>query len=856
MNSHNTYMSKQIKESSYFDKRMQLLGITPAVNNIKLWKNDINNKESHQDVLVDTPIFTSVPEGIDILVYTLDRLSITIEKNNSRFKKDFSIVRLEKPLENSKGETMKYRLPKGAGTHPFFPPVLVEKFEKKISIKTLYLVEGYFKAFKASMHGADIIGLSSITHMKDKDTGKLHPDILRIITMCSVKNIVWLTDGDAIDITQKEITENKDLSIRPKNFFSSVTTFKNLLNDYGEVEKWFMHIDTDQIMERSQKGSITRDQVKGIDDLLITYNGKEKEIVSDMQSLIAGNGAYFQKFYITYGGMNKVFKHFHLFDVNDFYFFHVERRPELTNKEFKFNGTLYSYDEKEAKCMVRVPSEANLYFRVGDNYFKFFKKPNQFLKEELVFEGRLKGTLIDDHGKKFTTYVPKYESFINVPGHMSFQPVINNCFNTYSPLDYQPEEDECTEEDCPTIIGFLRHIFGDKIVGYTDPVTKEKKEYSNLDLALDYVQILYHDPAQKLPIICLVSRDNVTGKSSFANFLRLMLGANVAIVGNADLLNDFNAHWACKLVVVCDETKIDKMHVVERVKALSTAQKIFMNAKGRGQVELDCFIKFVLISNNEDNFIYASDDDVRYWVNKVPVLKQENPHILAQLAEEIPQFLSYLNKRILKTEHKNRMWFHPALLKTEALRKVIAYSQPTIEKELRYYFHEIFLDTGLQEILMTQADVHKVVFNNKQFEGNYLQRILKENLKVEAYHVWTVDGETTEYITEAEAVTVATQKFKDTEGYLILGRIQKKPKVRRYSYPRWEEQMKDGKKVNVRVEVENDPGRPYVFKRADFVKPEESGSVILSDEVKFIAQTVGPSNGSPAADVPKDELPF
>jgi hypothetical protein len=61
-----------------------------------------------------------------------------------------------------------------------FLRALVEKFEQKKPIKTLFLVEGYFKAFKAAMCGMDIIGLSSITHMKDKDKGNLHEDILKL----------------------------------------------------------------------------------------------------------------------------------------------------------------------------------------------------------------------------------------------------------------------------------------------------------------------------------------------------------------------------------------------------------------------------------------------------------------------------------------------------------------------------------------------------------------------------------------------------------------------------------------------------------------------------------------------------
>jgi hypothetical protein len=827
---------------SFFHQRLDPLGVTDENNKIKLWQNDINNKDSHEDILVDVPVFRELPEGIEIAVYTLDRLQITYSREGTKAKKKFSIIRLEKPIVRANGDLMKYKLPKGAGTHPFFPPALVDKYDRKEPIETLYMVEGYFKAWKACMHGCDIIGLSSITHMKDTETGKLHSDIVKLINTCGVKKVVWLTDGDAIDITQKELKEGLDLSKRPRGFFASVSTFKTLFDDYEDLEKWFFHIDTDNILLNNK--NILREDVKGIDDLLITLAAKEKDIIADLLSLQSGQ--YFQKFNITYS-TGKAYTHFHLRDVKDFYLFHVERRPELKDKEFIFSGTRYQYNEETGDCDVKIPGAAKLYFRVGDDYFKFVNIPNQYQQLERAFHSRKKGTISDDHGRNFVKYIPKYEAFCNVPNHFNFEQIIHNCFNVYSPLDFIPDEDKCTEEDCPVIMNFIRHLFGEKTVSYTDP-EKEKHEYQTMELALDYLQLLYQQPQQKLPIVCLVSRENNTGKSTFANFLRMMLGANTAIVGNADLQSDFNAHWATKSVVVCDETKIDKQQVVEKIKNLSTARKIFMNAKGRGQVELDCFIKFVLITNNEDSFIHATDDDIRYWVIKVPVLTQENPTILDQIKEEMPFFLSFLQHRKLATKLENRMWFHPKLLKTEALNKVIAYSQPQVEKELRHYLKEMFLDTGVDEIKMTTDEVHKEVFKlSSRYERYYLARIIKENLKCDTYHEWKVDGLDKKYKTEGEAIAAAEVKFPDVEGYMLQGKIKRYHTVTRYSYPKFEEKYDAEKRKTetLRVEV-NSHGRPFIFHRKDFVSAEDQ--VINDPEDLFINQMTG--NGQ------ADDLPF
>src|SRR3954451_8239769 len=86
---------------------------------------------------------------------------------NTRYKKTWSIVRLEHPIIKENGDTIKYLMPKGQNSFPFFPPELVQKYENKTPINILSITEGFFKARKAAMHGVDIIGIPSITHLKN-----------------------------------------------------------------------------------------------------------------------------------------------------------------------------------------------------------------------------------------------------------------------------------------------------------------------------------------------------------------------------------------------------------------------------------------------------------------------------------------------------------------------------------------------------------------------------------------------------------------------------------------------------------------------------------------------------------------
>jgi hypothetical protein len=69
-----------------------------------------------------------------------------------------------------------------------------------------------------------------------------------------------------------------------------------------------------------------------------------------------------------------------------------------------------------------------------------------------------------------------------------------------------------------------------KSASFTHPETGKKIEYKNLDIALDYLQIIYQQPWRKLPIICLVSKENSTGKSTFGNFLRTHAGQQMSLL--------------------------------------------------------------------------------------------------------------------------------------------------------------------------------------------------------------------------------------------------------------------------------------------------------------------------------------
>lgn len=683
---------------SYFEDRIYTeLGITKKQNKINLI--DINPTIDRERTAPFEIFYPDRDDNICIRVYNLKREIIYYldKKNDNPLStqnkhKPYVLKRLKTPKEytdkNGKKQYKKYDIPAGAGTFPFITPGIITKFEKKEEIKTLILTEGYFKSYKGFLHGLDIIGLSSITHYKEKETNLMYHDILQVIEVCKVKNVIILYDGDCRNISLSALENKEDLILRPSIFLSSIQKVAELLKD-SDVSIYFASILSDQIPENP----------KGLDDLYIQFKNRENDITEDLSSL-SPMPRYFQRIDVT-SNCNKVYKWFHVNEVDDFYKFHQEHIKEA---EFVYRGTKYKYNTQKNTCEIIVPNSVLEYFQVGDNYYKFVKVPNKYKNIETRISTRNLKTIERLIGKNFSKHIPYYEEFCNVPEHINYTQVINNCFNLYSKFEHEPEEGECD-----TILEFLTHIFG---IQY--------------EMGLDYIQLLYQQPWQRLPILCLVSRENQTGKSTLINLLQNIFSSNCIVVGNDDLGNQFNYSWAGKLLICCEESFIEKKSIVEKIKALSTQDKVLMNRKGKDHSEIDFFGKFILASNNEDNFIYASKHDERYWVIKVNSITKRDPNLLTKMIQEIPAFLFYLNERKLSTANEDRMWFKPEIRQTDALKKLIDANKSFLESEITYYLKETFLQFGYEYILLSPEVIRREILGNKNLTVKYISNKLKE----------------------------------------------------------------------------------------------------------------------------------
>lgn len=365
----------------------------------------------------------------------------------------------------------------------------------------------------------------------------------------------------------------------------------------------------------------------------------------------------------------------------------------------------------------------NEYIRVGTEYFKEVLCPlmsGDSIKSLIKWN---KATIIDDFGKESLKAIKKYETFCTFPSHINYQREINNFYNKYEPLSYSISE----TGDWENIKFFLQHIFGNQY-----------------ELALDYLTILWKYPNQILPILCLVSIERNTGKSTFLKLLKLIFEGNMTINKNEDFRSRFNSDWAGKLIVAVDEVLLDKKEDSERIKNLSTSNHYKLEGKGVDKAEIEFFGKFILCSNNEENFIKIDDLEIRYWVIKVNPFTKENPNLLEQMRKEIASFTYYLTHREIQAERTTRMWFTKEQIYTPALDVLVRGNRTSVEKEIEEFIIEQFHTLELDELYYTTKDLHEQLnLANIRVGKNYVSKIITEKFKLEpknsSYNFYSLD---------------------------------------------------------------------------------------------------------------------
>ena len=684
--------------STYSKERLIELGMSDEDNLIELIGGvNLNINERVEQRVFDINQFGD----LQILQYGLDRKPHIYntkdgsDSTNSNREKYHLQTRLHPLHENMC--VGKYDFTHAKNT-PFWHKSLIELYENKTEIDTLTLTEGQIKAFKGTMDGIPTVGLTSISHFKCKKTGTIHSEIIEIIRVCKIKNFIILWDGDCRDISSKALSENENLTKRPQNFYSFACTIKEMIQEFFPPKKlnvFFATIKSDELKQNP----------KGLDDLLIEYKDDKKEVLSDYSLIGEMPCKYFEWINITTDlGVKKMRKWFKLDSVKNFHDWHEE---QINSQDFLYFGTTYKVEKNEP--IKKIDANIKNYKRIGTEFYKLVKEPTPTGRKddyttEVVLNQWTKSTITDDHGKDAIKHIECFEGFTNHPSHVNYQSVVANHWNLYYNVSHTPVKGNWSNIEL-----LLKHLFDE--------------QYS---LILDYITVLYRFPKEKLPVICLVSKEQKTGKSTFIYLMKLIYKQNMTLISNQDLVGDFNSHWTSKLIVASEETMLEKKEAYEKIKSLTTAKKITRNEKNKSQREIPCMVHFIFCSNHEDDFIKIDDYDSRLWIKKVKTIKQRIPNFDEKLEEEIPAFIEFIENREIEYKKQDRLWFLPKDFRTDAFRNIVENSEPQIIKDLRIKLEDNFINTGQTEIY-TDATALKICFNLRENLA-YIRKVVKEHL--------------------------------------------------------------------------------------------------------------------------------
>ena len=353
----------------------------------------------------------------------------------------------------------------------------------------------------------------------------------------------------------------------------------------------------------------------------------------------------------------------------------------------------------------------NMYLRIGTTYFKKSLYPfpsGDFIEILVIWSAEL---IRQDHGKNLLSEIERFDGFIctpeNRPEH--FKKRVQDYYNTYHQISKSPSAGDITHT-----LTFLSHIFGEQ-----------------LDLGIDYLQLLYLKPTQILPILCLISKERSTGKSTFLKWLKEIYEYNLTFLTNSDFTSNFNSDWSSKLLICIDEVLFKTDELTERIKYLSTTNTHKTEAKGKDKKEASFFGKFILCSNNQTSFIKIDADEIRFWIIKVNCYQKEDVNFLKKLTDEIPAFLHFLTNRKLSTENQSRMWFTPEQIKTKALQKLVRYNSSKIETELANVLLNTMESLDIEILEFCFSDLLNILNKFRiKYDAAEIKKIVRENWKL------------------------------------------------------------------------------------------------------------------------------
>lgn len=355
---------KADKRESFKDIQLRESGLTEAdvIYYKKADNGDATIEISRYQKGSINPDWSVDINGDDMVMHYMDLNGHPMIYFRKNFTKPSNLIRVRfanpSVHTDKNGRPMKYQSPYGSGTHVWINQTIRSYYENGTRIETLYIQEGEKKADKATKHGLPSIGIMGIHNIASNK--QLPREFELIIKRCDVKNVVFMVDGDYLDLST-DTTQPVDR--RPKSFLRAIMNFRDYfyaLNNSGiSLGIYFGYVRLDQ-------------EQKGIDDLLVNKLKKvENLLVEDIKKTLlepTGVGKYCNIHKITNYDEYKLRKeHFHMETNQAFakhYYEELKTRSlfKIGRENFKFSNKTDNPELPEDTLILAQPLSAELEF--------------------------------------------------------------------------------------------------------------------------------------------------------------------------------------------------------------------------------------------------------------------------------------------------------------------------------------------------------------------------------------------------------------------------------------------------------------------------------------------------------------
>ena len=157
---------------SYLSDRLAAYHITDKENTFKAQAEEPGR-------FCDFKFFTETDKGDIEINYLTPDGSVEYFNHGRNQTRRFSRIRHAHPEQHPDrdGKPSKYHQPPDTETFPFCTPTVIDAYRKATELKTLFVVEGEFKAFSLHLMGLPAIGIGGVQNFRDAKKTKMHPYI-------------------------------------------------------------------------------------------------------------------------------------------------------------------------------------------------------------------------------------------------------------------------------------------------------------------------------------------------------------------------------------------------------------------------------------------------------------------------------------------------------------------------------------------------------------------------------------------------------------------------------------------------------------------------------------------------------